>query len=503
MKKKMSILLFMIGTMIPFMVCNNVYAEETTPSEEVINLEETQPETTNLTIDYLYSLLPDNMNLDIKESEAFEQICEETSEPNAGSCELRGNLLIAEKVDALLKENNIEFPIQITDGEKIIQISDIYGHIDYEDFHKVSYYFLGANTSDLSKAGKLVYNNTDKYNEQDALYVKNKISTTNLNSILPLELNGEYPDYDYSEEAMLKEVTAILNDSSLKVSFSGGSGMGDGNLSVVGCSLMIFKDDVYYETASFHYITLPQLTIPANVLDTEEAYINYAFPIIKAYLEDGHNNYEESGAITKFVKLNSIRDMILNSMEYDIGYTDFNDLYNVEFENSNWHFVIRLKKESATKVIDNVTIANTDVSVNGTAINKNDAIYNEMAEIIKAHGYTNIFGAYEFKVVRGSIDGQLAITFHVGEENSGKQAYVLHKKADGSYEDFTSMVENGIVTINVSELSPFMIALKDADTIRKVANPQTSSINTLFYGGVVLITLFGITYLGVHKNKEN
>ena len=128
----------------------------------------------------------------------------------------------------------------------------------------------------------------------------------------------------------------------------------------------------------------------------------------------------------------------------------------------------------------------------------------------KEKGFNNIFNAYELKLASGNISNGLTITFSLGTENNGKQALILHKKANGSYEEFTETVENGKVNIKVTELSPFMVALKDKTTTattpitnnnRKLDNePKTGVVNyTLLASIIALISLGGIVVLKLKK----
>ena len=57
-------------------------------------------------------------------------------------------------------------------------------------------------------------------------------------------------------------------------------------------------------------------------------------------------------------------------------------------------------------------------------------------------------------------------------------AYILHKKADGTYERFEEKVQDGKVTITVSELSPFVIAVKEKDQTPTTNNTETKTDTT-------------------------
>lgn len=72
----------------------------------------------------------------------------------------------------------------------------------------------------------------------------------------------------------------------------------------------------------------------------------------------------------------------------------------------------------------------------------------------------NIALAYDISVTDGDYEGKLKVTLPVESKYNGRTALVLHKKADGTVEKFSPVVENGFVTVEVTELSPFVVAFE-------------------------------------------
>ena len=94
-----------------------------------------------------------------------------------------------------------------------------------------------------------------------------------------------------------------------------------------------------------------------------------------------------------------------------------------------------------------------------------------MENEIKNKGYTNILGSYELKLEGATkLTNPVDITFNVGTEHNGKTVYILHQKQNGTYENFEEKVVDGKVTITVSELSPFVLAIKENSS--QVETPQ-------------------------------
>jgi len=142
-------------------------------------------------------------------------------------------------------------------------------------------------------------------------------------------------------------------------------------------------------------------------------------------------------------------------------------------------------------------------------IEKEDTTYTEMKNKLNNDGYTNIISAYELKLVK-SHSGNIPVSFDVGTDNNGKVAIILHKKQDGSFETFEKTIENGKVSIEVTELSPFMVAIKDTATTttetttnntKKLDNePKTGVTEYVTYASIIaLISIGGIAILKFKK----
>ena len=165
---------------------------------------------------------------------------------------------------------------------------------------------------------------------------------------------------------------------------------------------------------------------------------------------------------------------------------------------------------------DNVSLGETVITLklgvgysNGTNsvlmnnIDSNNDTYTGMQNELNKKGYSNIITAYELTLVEGTINGKLSVSIPVDTKYNGKEVVILHKKADGSYEEFTTTVSDGKANIEVTELSPFMVALKDGgSTATEVSNnAQTGSINIILLSILSVLSLSGIIYLVVRKKK--
>lgn len=144
---------------------------------------------------------------------------------------------------------------------------------------------------------------------------------------------------------------------------------------------------------------------------------------------------------------------------------------------------------------------------NGTPVvmakqDDNTEIYKEMAKELEKIGLNNVIGCYELEAY-GDTYNNMTISFSIDSKYNGRGVKILHRKNNGVFETFDTRVINGKATITVSEFSPFIIALTDdTTTATKLSNnPQTSSMNILFYVVLASGSLIGITYILIKKKK--
>lgn len=124
-----------------------------------------------------------------------------------------------------------------------------------------------------------------------------------------------------------------------------------------------------------------------------------------------------------------------------------------------------VKKDNVGISVNASTGANSSLKVDD--ISKDNETYLEMTSgILNFKDYIQI-ACYNLSIENGKYEGNLTLTFDVGTENEGKTVYIWHRKADKTIEDFKRKVENGKVTITVTELSPFLLAYSKNDTIEE------------------------------------
>lgn len=355
--------------------------------------------------------LPSEISLDIKESE-----CEKVPE------------LIMNKVISELEKQGMTLNRNEGFGGNVPEVHVWFGTKDdaydgnglHNGLYKITISIrVGYSINEtiiLNKEITIKYNNTANYNENDKNYVANLMKDFDRKSI-------EIYNRPNQSQDVIEILNKKINDASIKLIYNG-MVAGDPEENWGSCGIMVFKNDVYYQTIK------------------------------------------------------------VEARSYDVT--------------------------SDVNVGNNILVSGLLPNVNVKVIQKENDI---MVKDVYNVGYNKILGAYEFTLIGAtSLVNPIDITFNVGTEYNGQMAYILHKKANGSYERFEEQVKNGKVTITVSELSPFVIAVKEKEQApttnpdktpttnkgEKDTTPKTATIDII---GYVLVTtiLSGIGIVALKK----
>ena len=331
-------------------------------------------------IDYtdeqLLELIPAEITLNRKESD----IVEKREETIADIEEKIKNVLEENKVDVYKYEISVNFN-------------------DFEDYTSSVLVEIKENNKNIgSKTVKIVYNNANDYNEDDAKNIEKYMETCTVNKEGTYKKNNLEALYLVSKEHLIDTIEDEL----------------DG---------------------------VKAVCIVASGTDTYGAAIG-------KYGKDAIEGWSEE-------------EYICNGTLYIIK----ND---VIYMNKQVHLVFEPVEIAEEEVnVENGISVNTekssDVVINAKEINESNNNYSKIVEKAKNNGYNQVYKAFEVKLINGDLKEGIDIIFDLGIENNGKQAIVVHLKADGTYEEFEKTVTEGKVSVNVTELSPFLVALKTTD----------------------------------------
>lgn len=361
------------------------------------------------------------------------------------------------------------------------------------------------------------------------VYAK-EVDSNSLN-VLPEVINVDFKeieyDYDYNQENINKKIIDIVEEELKKNDIE----IGDNKITAyVNWNSNKTKDfhnlDLsIYKTTSEPPIANRQIKIKfsnsSSKFSSEKEQIQKLldkYENKKLYyltLQSGKVSLNElTKHLTKEVKklLNDNNVTIYASAE--IGSTT-DDISNINIEAGKWDpipFSIRVYKNDQFYaegfLFDTVGIgivSNDNKPILTQEIAKNDNSYIEMKKILDKKGYDNIIKSYEFKLAEGTITDKISISIPCGTEYNGKKVIVLHKKSDGTYEEFITTIKDGNATIEVTELSPFMVAINNDEAATLLSNAsnnaQTSSIDIVLLSILSISSLSGIIYLVLRKKK--
>lgn len=222
-----------------------------------------------------------------------------------------------------------------------------------------------------------------------------------------------------------------------------------------------------------------------------------------------YNMYSNTWHVYKLPLSNVLDSTRVNNQSFTFDFTSSNGVtrkHTIYIENYAYYGLPEsretIQSEGAT---NNISINGafiphgSDFGVETTIIDKNDDIYAEMVEKL-SNNYL-VLSIYNIEVVGGGYEGELVITFTVGTEYNGRNASVLHKKQDGSIEIFNTVVVDGKITVTVTELSPFMIALENTGNDRELDDEPKAGANNyiVLASALTVVSLFGIAVLKFKK----
>ena len=361
------------------------------------------------------------------------------------------------------------------------------------------------------------------------VYAK-EVDSNSLN-VLPEVINVDFKeieyDYDYNQENINKKIIDIVEEKLKKNDIE----IGDNKITAY-VNWNSNKTEDFHNLDLSIYKTTSEPPIANRQIKIKFSNSSSKFSSEKEQIQKLLDKYEnkklyyltlQSGKVslneltkhlTKEVKklLNDNNVTIYASAE--IGSTT-DDISNINIEAGKWDpipFSIRVYKNDQFYaegfLFDTVGIgivSNDNKPILTQEIAKNDNSYIEMKKILDKKGYDNIIKSYEFKLAEGTITDKISISIPCGTEYNGKKVIVLHKKSDGTYEEFITTIKDGNATIEVTELSPFMVAINNDEAATLLSNAsnnaQTSSIDIVLLSILSISSLSGIIYLVLRKKK--
>lgn len=376
---------------------------------------------------------------------------------------------------------------------------------------------------------RIVYTDTDKH-EKD-LDAKADQIVQNSNELITVDLGNEEEMNKYTEEEMGKilddKIDALLKDTGFTKTIRYEKDFyeykNDDNDKVyekhIDESFYLTKDNLNYGYINAGINIYFKVTIPNEVKDEEDAYVEVATKNIREYLvknsfieESDKIEINNEAGIFSVYKVGNFDD---ENIKRSIAIDEEDD------EEYYWLIDVVIGKDNKMLLIANGLLVNQNENVwafevdeeylksldeeqyfdnyyyYNNSVDKNTFV--EMQDKVKEKGYT-VWKTYLISSNRHF--DKRTLTFSVGEENNNREIYVLHKKSDGTYEEFNGVVKNGIFEIEVSEFSPFVVGLgnvvkeevkvEDASVTRALDNePKTGNETYISFAALLAALSLG------------
>ncbi len=411
--------------------------------------------------------------------------------------------------------------------------------VDFDELSKEAKEYLSKNVTVYGYAYDEVEDGADnamlspkgfasRYNMKFVDLADDKQKATGVIESIPDELYVDIKESEFftvegdnviysGEEVITKQIKKILEDKAFDLSDV------DLNVSIGGDFDDIHNINVYVYVN--RVANMAEKTVKVTYNNTKN-YDSKTAKTIEDYLskvelEDKTSTFNINDAQKRYnLSIEGRANKMANDLGVDIiinghkGIGEINEYYNsstlyfikddVLYAAKNFYIYIYGNEDKTSYVnelIDNVkvdTSKDTGVVIEGEKLSGDSKDYLNIVETAKKKGYDTILNAYEFKLIKGEIKNGVNIIFDLGKENNNKQAIVLHLKKDGTYQEVEQEITNGTIQINVNELSPFVVAIKEAknepervlDDVPKTGdNNILTIINTLL---IITVSILGI-----------
>lgn len=503
--------IFKIIMVLTLLVTNvtSVYAlEEVTDTEvlddvQLIN-EDQLDEIETFDLSSVLDTIPSVIELDMLESEALAWSGLYSSVPGDLKDVLIGNLGMT-KVSAFADEVKSEV-------ESLLDLSK-YSVTTYSHAQSAlgSYFFtikeVYVTVKDLetgiaqSKAVDVTYKNSNNYNSSD--YDKARASSAEIEELLhgsssygmnlsDFENNDYFSKYENDNVTIEKVNCGLYYEDTLYIQEE-------------SVALYFYVNDVLYcslpiVTTKVRYLLVPSMDMEENLvyltglgLDKINEMLEALYGATTDYdLYDRYLSLEGEYSIK--TESGPIFDTHLSQLDTYVGscrfITEMNSSYTVDLM-----YDASLLGDDSTEDDSadlNITITDgvyLDGDYEGVVITSEDlsldsTLYQEMHTYLKEKGFPYVLNAYEFSLSEGDISGGVRISFDVGNEYNGKDVFVLHKTQSEEYEEFIVTAANGKITIEVSELSPFMLAVEE---VVEITTPNTSDTSVMLFSTSMML----------------
>ena len=219
-------------------------------------------------IEDILNQIPERMNLEIKEIE-FKKAPD----------------LVKKEIEQIPGMNR--FRIECTWGfwlaeDKIIDFQAVY-------WHEITVRIYEGEKWLKQKTIKVHYSDSDKWKKEDYDYLQKDVIGGGIREKrweYEINLDGTFEKPEHTEiiwKDFFKEDTGGSDDTIQHIGKKTGTFSVDFNVEGYMYDVLILKDGIIYDCINVHEYDIPRITVPNEINETDEEYINYAKPIIETW----------------------------------------------------------------------------------------------------------------------------------------------------------------------------------------------------------------------------
>lgn len=406
--------------------------------------------------------IPDTFNLDIKMSEIE-----------------KAPKLILEQLENQLSEQGVKIRVtdfyeDLTDKESIV--------IDVASPTEM-YIYVNTKNYNTDKKVKVIYNNSNNYNETDKKTIENALkSIPKENGIYIIEhyieINNNY-DIPSVIDVIIDKLNKTFNDNSIKVTRGSGGGAGgapsEGDYlfsipirSGYECNFNIYKDDVYCTSIWCNTITKSKITVPSDIKDTESYAISKINEYLKAYNHYMSNLYEDPAYNTEInVTFDKLKKISGNNYKVYYKLTNGeqrNDTILIQQEKQNTPTTEDVKKEDTTTGLKLETT--TEVLPSNVVLSSKEVTEQTTLDTVKTalKDISNKYTVYDINLLQNNAKvqpkGNVKIRIPVPSDYNKEKLEVYRVDENGEKTKYDVKVEDKYATFETNHFSTYVLAEK-------------------------------------------
>lgn len=427
----------------------------------ILGTNQVKASTTDEEVKSILNAIPNEITLDIKESEYK-----------------KAPQIIENKMNDIFKSKGID----ISNVEIEYYIGDYLG---IDTFYQVTPYIYEKGKTNTNPIGqkdvKLIYSNHSNWNKEDEAYVKNiKVDNPKYFEV-PLDYVAKNnADKNIFLNQVEKYYTNLIKDNTITLTSSNGSGDGNGGLNnwYGGIVLNVFKNNVLYEQKIIgSAYAIPVINIPSNITDANLK--DYVYNEVSKYYPEYKNGFrmvqgeedlndddmpriENKNLYTIYYSYNNIEIgcyVLLNKEAPTTTkeITEKDETTNVKLDTST-----EVVPADTKLVVEKVTDGSTFALVENTLKNEINKMYIYNISLKKGNETIQPNGKVKISIpVPNGFDTSKLVVYRIDE--------------NGNKTEYNATILNGYATFETDHFSTYVLAEKTSNTASTEESEDTNN----------------------------